>query len=893
MKIQFFIRFHTKPGQQIRIIGDNELMREVSGEGKLMNFYDNDHWELTIDVDPNDFVKISYQYQLKSEDGNLIYEGGRPRVIDLGKSGVERIRVADTWLHAGEFQNVFYADPYQKILLKDNETAVKVKSPKNFNHIFRVKAPLLEKNEVVCLVGSGDLLGNWETIMPMVLAKENDWWSCRLNIPDSDLPISYKYGVYNIREKHFVRFEGGENRFLAPADEELTILHDGFANFPNNTWKGAGVAIPVFSLRTRNSFGVGEFNDIKALTDWSKKVGLKLIQILPVNDTTATHTWVDSYPYASISAFALHPIYLNLESLAGKKQADLVKPLKKKQKQLNDLDAVDYEQVLKFKLAAVKEIFAAQKDDFVKDKEYQQFFEQNRHWLVPYAAFCYLRDRNGTADYTKWKLYSRYDAQAIEKYVSPKAKHFQEILLTYYIQYHLHLQLKEAAEYAHRNGIILKGDIPIGIYRYGCDAWVEPELYHMEHQAGAPPDDFAVKGQNWGFPTYNWTKMAENGFEWWHRRFVQMSNYFDAFRIDHILGFFRIWSIPIHSVEGIMGYFVPAVPVYLVEFSQRDMWFNYHRLCKPYISDAVLWEMFGPNSEKFHQFLTPTGNGHYELLEEFNTQRKVEAHFAAMETNEENDRIRQGLYDLISNVILFEEEGSNGQQFHYRFGMESTMSFRYLDWHMQQQLKEHYVDYFFRRQDYFWMREAFTKLPALKRSTNMLICGEDLGMVPHSVPVVMKQLGILSLEIQRMPKDIHREFFHPADAPYLSVVTPSTHDMSTIRGWWEEDREKTQRFYNYELQQWGSAPASCEDWINRLILVQHLHSPAMWSIFQLQDIMGMDQSVRRDDPSPERINVPANPKHYWQYRMHINLEDLQKQKDFNESFRKLVAESGR
>jgi 4-alpha-glucanotransferase len=175
----------------------------------------------------------------------------------------------------------------------------------------------------------------------------------------------------------------------------------------------------------------------------------------------------------------------------------------------------------------------------------------------------------------------------------------------------------------------------------------------------------------------------------------------------------------------------------------------------------------------------------------------------------------------------------------------------------------------------------------------MLICGEDLGMVPKTVPEVMNQLGILGLNVQRMPKDETQEFFHPAFAPYLSVVTPSTHDMSTIRSWWEEDREITQRFFNIQLGQEGDAPETCEAWVNKAIIIQHLYSPAMWSIFQLQDLMGMDPVIRREDHESERINVPAIANHFWRYRMHITLEQLLKETEFNDDLRKYVEASGR
>jgi len=901
MTIHFYVRFHTQYGQLLAVTGNIEALGNHDVEKAFtLNHLNNDFWHGTIETDFPESGAIHYNYLLKNEDGFRVFEWG-DRVIDGNKlPSVSALQLVDTWNHAGEFENVFYSDPFQQVLLQDHSRS-KAKQPKKFTHLFKVKAPLLNRHEVVCLLGNTSETANWDVEAPVLLNRENGWWSVKLSLPREDFPLSYKYGVYDTKEQRFVRYESGENRILygvqGPSGDDagniVTILHDGFVHLPNDTWKGAGVSLPVFSLRSKNSFGTGEFTDLNLLTDWAKKTGLKLIQILPVNDTIATHTWVDTYPYAAISAFALHPLYLNLEQVAGKQHADIIKPLKKKQKQLNELPDMDYEAVMKLKLGAIRELYALQKEDWLKDKDYYLFFENNKHWLVPYAAFCCLRDRYKTSDFNQWKTHNKYSKESIDKFVSPRTKHYDEVALHYFTQYHLHLQLKEAAEYAHKNGIILKGDIPIGVYRYGCDAWMEPELYHLDVQAGAPPDDFAVRGQNWGFPTYNWERMAEDGFEWWHRRFVQMGNYFDAFRIDHILGFFRIWSIPLNAVEGIMGHFVHSIPVHLHEFGQRGIWFDHYRYCKPCINEAILWEMFGPNNDKFKPFLHGIGDGTYELKPEFATQRQVEQYFAALEATEDNGRIKQGLYDLISNVILFERQGSNGQEFYFRFGIDNTTSFRYLDGHTQYLLKELYVDYFFRRQDDYWMKEAMKKLPALKRATNMLICGEDLGLVPGCVPHVMKQLGILSLEIQRMPKDSLHEFFNPVNAPYLSVVTPSTHDMSTIRGWWEEDREKIQRFYNNELQQWGEAPYFCEAWINKTIVLQHLHSPAMWAVFQLQDILGTSDAIRRQNPQEERINVPATSQHYWKYRMHIPLEQLIKEKAFNEDLKEQVAASGR
>ncbi|MEQ1799516.1 MAG: 4-alpha-glucanotransferase [Lacibacter sp.] len=895
MKIQFYLRFFTKYGQSLFItgncaqLGNNDLPSVIA-----MQYLTDEFWTATIELGKDFENELQYNYLLKNEHGETIMEWGDDRIIDIMKLSVDELTLIDTWNHAGEFENAFYTQPFQEVLLP-KAAPVKQLSLKSVTHIFKAKTPLLKADEVLCISGSNASLANWKTEEPVLMQREGNWWTAKLNLSNESFPVAYKYGVFNVKTKTFVRFETGNNRSLYDSygKKKISILHDGFAQLPNNTWKGAGVAIPVFSLRTRKSTGVGEFTDIKALVDWAKKVGMKVIQILPINDTTATNTWMDSYPYAAISAFALHPMFVNLEEMAGDANHNAIKSIRKKQKELNELPEMDYEAVMKLKWAVIRELYALQKDEMHEDLKFFEFFDLNRHWLVPYAAFSYQRDKYKTPDFNQWKTFSVYKEELIQQFVDPSQKHYDEIAIHYFIQYHLHLQLKDAAEYAHKNSVILKGDIPIGIYRNSCDAWVEPELYNMSMQAGAPPDDFAVKGQNWGFPTYNWQRMMDDDFRWWRRRFEQMSNYFDAFRIDHILGFFRIWSIPMHAVEGILGYFVPAIPVHISEFSQKGLWFDFQRLCRPYINDSVLAELMGGDTEILKPYLNHIADGYFELKEEFNTQRKVEAWFEKQEKDETNNRIKIGLYDCISNVILFEVEGSQAQQFHFRISMSSTISFKHLDGDTKAKLEDLYVNYFFKRQDEAWRKEAVAKLPYLKRSTNMLICGEDLGMVPDCVPDVMKQLGMLSLEIQRMPKDPKKQFFHPADAPYLSVVTPSTHDMSTIRGWWEEDRAQTQKFYNSELGQFGEAPYFCEPWIVQSIIAQHLQSPAMWSIFQVQELLGMSEKLRRENPNDERINVPANPKHYWRYRMHISLEELIKEDEFNDELNRYVVLSGR
>ncbi len=904
MKLQFYLRYHTQYGQSLWISGNtDELGNDDPGKALPMEYLNEEFWTAEMEIKRKDLTKnITYKYLLQNKDGEWIYEWGQDRFLEgLKKSDLQELQLVDTWNHAGEYENAFFTAPFEKVLLKNKAAKKKRAGDKEPTHIFKVKAPLLPKNEVVCLAGSGERLGEWDTEKPILLQQEGQdheghWWSAKLDLSGTGFPVAYKYGVYNTREKKFIRFEDGNNRLLYSdaAKRKLTLLHDGFVHLPNNTWKGAGVAIPVFSLRSRNSFGVGEFTDIKLLADWAARTGLKMIQLLPVNNTMSSFTWMDSYPYSAISAFALHPLYINLAELAGKEYAGELEALKKKQKELNDLSVVDYEEVMKYKFPVLKNLYEVMGEETLSSAGFDDFFKENRHWLEPFAAFCYFRDKYGTAEFSLWKTNAVYNKEAVEKLCSRKSAAFKDIGFYYFNQYHLHRQLKDAADHAHKKGVVLKGDIPIGISCNSCDAWVEPEMYNMCWQAGAPPDDFTAVGQNWGFPTYNWKKMQENGFSWWKKRFRQMSDYFDAFRIDHILGFFRIWSIPANAVQGIMGRFVPCLPVHINEFGENGIWFDYQRYCRPFITDEVLDELFGDQAAEIkEQYCTPNEFGGYDLLPEFETQQQIELHFESLEQTEENETLKLRLFDLVSNVILFEEAGTQGQEFHFRISMEKTASYRHLIPHVQEKLKALYINYFYRRQDDFWFREAMHKLPQLKAATNMLVCGEDLGMVPHCVPDLMQQLGILSLEIQRMPKDPKKEFFHPNDAPYMSVITPSTHDMSTIRGWWEENRERTQHFYNNVMGQWGEAPVYCEPWINRAIVMQHLYSPAMWSVFQLQDILGMSETLRRENPHDERINNPANPRHYWQYRMHIPLEDLIREQEFNEELKGYVVNSGR
>ena len=901
-KVSFWLRYATQYGQQIFISGNHPLLGNNNlAEALPLQCFNEHFWTCSVDFSAISLPAdgITYHYFIK-ENGSITHEWGAYKKIESSDANYAELTLIDSWNYAGYIENTFETEPFQKVLLKKHSVLFSASDQEKdtFTHQFIVKSPLLQADETICLLGSGDTLGNWQTEKPVLLSyvPKTSSYEVSLNLAEDDFPIAYKYGIYNLGDKKFVRFENGNNRVThnRAAGNTLIRYHDGFVWLPNTSWKGTGIAIPVFSIRTNDGFGIGEFSDIKKLVDWSAHIGLKLIQLLPVNDTTATHTKADSYPYAAISAFALHPMYLHLPAMADQIGRNELLELEPMRKAVNQTSAVDYEKVNEIKLAFCKLLYQRTGAATLASEAYKEFFKHNEHWLRPYAAFCYYRDLYGDIEFSKWPAHTAWDEQLMGVYFSDLEKSEEGIGMGYYcfLQYHLFVQLKEATQYAHSKGIIVKGDIAIGVYRNGADVWQQPEIFNLNFQAGAPPDDFAVTGQNWGFPTYNWQKMKETSFAWWKQRFTQMSDYFDAFRIDHILGFFRIWSIPKHAIEGIMGRFVPAIPIMPAELNEKGIHLSEARLTEPFINEQVLWQLFGYDNELVKSlFLIPTEQGNYQLKPAFASQQQVENYFSEQENDGHHQKIKQGLFNLISNVIFFTTPNETG--YHFRYGVEQTASYQLLPDAYKQPLQHLYHNYFFQRQDDFWMKEALQKLPALKRETNMLICGEDLGMVPGCVPAVMQQLGLLSLEIQRMPKNPEKKFFHPNDAPYLSVVTPSTHDMSTIRGWWEENCETTEAFYHQELGQSGTAPFYCEAWINKAIVVQHLYSPAMWCVFQLQDVLGIDPLLRRTNPAEERINVPADPNNYWNYRMHIALEDLLNANGFNDELNYFIKSSGR
>lgn len=890
MTVQFNIEYKAMFGEQIVVNIQTE-----EGELKLpLETTDGQRWACDWCVESPE-KSYTYYYSVERE-GRVVKTEWLiiKHQLDVNAKKAAAYTLYDHWKAMPE-DAYLYSSAFTDCI---NHQAPQEMKPETSSKIVRliVRAPQLRDGERLGVLGADKALGVWDVqkILPMAQHTYNEWVA--------DIDATHLEGRH--LEFKFVAFRNAKNELLWETSMNRTVdlpemkagelvsyeLDQAFFALYNR--KLAGTQVPVFSLRTRKSAGIGDFGDLKTMIDFVASTGQKVLQLLPINDTTITHTWTDSYPYSCISVFAIHPQYADLHALPELKDAKARAEAEKTRAELNALDKIDYEKVNDFKINYLRQIFNQEGEKMMKTAEYKAFFQDTELWLVPYAQYSYLRDKNGTADFNQWPDHQVWDEAERKALADPKTAAYKNVAFFYFVQFVLDRQMQEAHEHAKAKGVILKGDIPIGVNRNGCDVWTEPKYFNLNGQAGAPPDDFSANGQNWGFPTYNWFEMLKDGCQWWNRRFQNMARYFDAYRIDHVLGFFRIWEIPVHSVHGLLGQFAPALAMSREEIESYGLHFQEDRFTRPFITDWVLDRMFHERAgEVKEKYLDRLDDERYQMKPEVDTQRKVEALFADV-TDEKELWLRDGLYALISDV-LFVRDHTNPGVFHPRISAQLDFIYESLYDNDKAAFNRLYNDYFYRRNNQFWYQEAMKKLPKLVQATRMLVCAEDLGMVPDCVPWVMDELKILSLELQSMPKDPSVKFGHLSRNPYRSVCTISSHDMPTLRMWWDENIQRTQEYYNTMLYRQGPAPHPLPGWLASDIISRHLTSPSMLCILSIQDWLATDEALRLPDADAERINIPANPKHYWRYRMHLNIENLAADKRFVQSITEMISQSGR
>lgn len=888
MKISFQIPYHTHWGEDVRVLLSDDMVHPLhTRNGEI--------WRGCLELDTTTSpAELSYQYAIFQDDVCIRKEwNGVKRRLTINPA-YARLILNDAWRDRPE-DSYFYSSAFSGEEAPYYPSGTEVSLAKSI--LLKVRCPRFShKNWKLAVSGNQRILGEWDMKAPKMMQPcgPNEW-CILLDATGIRYPFEYKYLAWDTENNCEGEWICGNNRQISslPLQEgDLLVISDDEVHFDLPAWKAAGVAIPVFSLRSEQSFGVGDFGDLKKMIDWAVLTGQKVVQILPINDTTITHTWTDSYPYNSISIYAFHPMHIDLNQLEALEDAGQRESFEQQRLKLNALPQVDYEAVNQYKLKYLHLLFQQIGETLLESTGFRQFFKENKHWLVPYSVFCYLRDKYGTPVFRNWPEHQVYHEEVISRMAEEDTACRPIARFNYFLQYVLHIQLRAASEYARSKGVLLKGDIPIGISPNSVEAWTEPHYFNLNGQAGAPPDPFSKTGQNWGFPTYNWDTMQQDGYKWWKKRFHKMAEYFDAYRIDHILGFFRIWEIPSHSVQGLLGQFVPALPMSAEEINRFGLFFRKEAFTKPYITESILEAKFGELKEQVKQeYLFQITPHEYALRPEYNTQRQVEQHFLG-KNDPQSNLLRNGLFELINNV-LFVVDRKDPNLYHPRIAVQNEPVYESLTPSEKTAFDQLYTHYFYHRHNDFWYHEAMKKLPELTDSTRMLVCGEDLGMIPDCVKGVMDELRILSLEIQRMPKNPAETFGDPAHYPYRSVCTISTHDMSTLRGWWHEDANLTHRYFYDVLGGWGDYPTEAPGWLCDSIVLKHLLGNSMLCILSLQDWLSINEEVRYPDADAERINVPANPRHYWRYRMHITLEDLMQCTTLNDRIRDMIGKSGR
>lgn len=891
MTIHFYLKYDTEFGQDLRLNIIGGASSETTSYG--MTTGDGRTWLCDIEMEKIP-ERIDYFYSLDNSGREERHEWQTiTHRLELNATKAKEYTVYNSWTDI-PYDSYLYSSAFTDCVnRRHHESLPKSEYDKTLRLI--VRAPQLRKGEHLYIAGESSCLGNWHTdrALKMYEHNYNEW------VADLDIE-AFKEKVAELKfiattDNGDVLWETGFNRKIEIPElkkGEACVYDMEQAFFEICDTKLAGTLVPVFSLRTKESFGVGDFGDLKMMIDWVAETKQKVLQVLPINDTTSTHTWTDSYPYSCISIFALHPQYADLRQLpqiADKKKAAEFEALRK---ELNELKQIDYERVNDAKTDYLRIIFQQEGEQVMKTLDFKQFLKDNEHWLVPYAQYCHLRDTFGNVDFSTWKGHETWHEQDRGALLNPRSKEFNNVAFYYYVQFVLNNQMRGAHEYAMARGVILKGDIPIGVNRNGCDVWHEPQYFNLNSQAGAPPDGFSVNGQNWGFPTYNWQRMIEDGCQWWIRRFQNMSKFFDAYRIDHVLGFFRIWAIPTSCVHGLLGQFAPSLAMTRDEIESYGLHFQEQLFTTPFIARWVVDRVFGIHAEEvIGKYLNHEHDDIFSLKPEYDTERKIEAAFKGKETADDI-WVRDGLYALAADV-LFVRDDNDSNKFHPRITAQLNFMYEALMDSDKEKFNRIYNDYYYRRNNNFWYNEAMKKLPVLVQATRMLVCAEDLGMVPDCVAWVMNELRILSLELQQMPKDPSVKFGELWKNPYRSVCTLSTHDMPTLRQWWDEDYDRTQEYYNSQLYRSGAAPHPLPGWLAREIITNQLTCPSMLCILSLQDWFAIDEKLRLEDANAERINIPANPRHYWRYRMHLNIEDLIANKEYNDNIKELILHTGR
>jgi 4-alpha-glucanotransferase len=652
-----------------------------------------------------------------------------------------------------------------------------------------------------------------------------------------------------------------------------------------------GVVIPVGALRSKNGFGVGEFSDLANFAILCKKMKIRLIQILPVNDTG-----FESSPYFSLTAFGLHPLYISIEEMQEFQTAgrSIKKRIKDAKESFGNDVRFSHYQILKEKLEICREIYQENKTEIIKSANkgtLNEWIKQNS-WIREYAVYRRIKEANNGTSWKLWREYHTVSGADIEN-LWKEEKLKEEHIFWVWLQHELDTQFTKAAKAVADAGIILEGDLPILMNEDSCDVWAHSEIFNYELSAGAPPDMYSPEGQNWGFPIYDWEAQEKDDYAWWRRRLAAASKYYQAYRIDHVLGFFRIWASSRYDHTAALGRYVPFTPVTLGEL--KKLGFDRGRVrwvSQPHIPTGELWDALKTNwGSLFNdsEIAAAADKIFSRALERIN---KEELWLFKKDIRGEKDIENLNLHPAVQKYLL--------QKWHDRFFLEYKKGLFYPVWYYRNSSSyksfsqdernslEELLDKHRNKSERIWETHGKKLLSVLAESSNMIPCAEDLGAVPACVPKVLTKLKILGLRVVRWHREWGKEnqpYIPFEEYPQLSVCTPAVHDSSTVREWWEKEvnQEQFSGFIGVP-----SLPRIYNPGTAKVILSKIASARSRYRVFQIQDILHLSNKWYAKDSASERINVPGSVNDFnWTYRLPAAITEIAKDKELILAVREL------
>lgn len=666
--------------------------------------------------------------------------------------------------------------------------------------------------------------------------------------------------------------------------------------------KLTGVVVPLGALYSKNNPVIGEFSDLIPFGKFCKEAGLKVIQLLPVNDSGT-----QSSPYSALTAFAIHPIYITLSAIPG-----FTELYQSDKKFAADWDSFvkahkygsryNYDEILNSKIYFLQKLFESTGIfKTLKPDQTLSTFIKNNGWLKPYCVYKCLKWDYMQASWKEWKKEDQsFDSKKIEQYWKDKTK-LGSLLFYAWCQQIASNQFENAVKELHKMGLLLKGDLPILMNEDSCDAWYNPEFFNQNLRAGAPSDGENPAGQNWGFPTYNWKNLAAGNYSWWKDRLTVAQKYYDAYRLDHILGFFRIWAIPEGDCNALNGHTEPYAAIKKEELYEagfdddRIRW-----LSKPHIPTSCIQEITN-DYEKAHKVLEIFCN---QLPDEelwlFKDSIKGSSQFWSTVlpetfTKEEQEKIKSKLTEYWSNRTLHEiAKNKLVPMWTYK----SSTSWGTLNDKEKQFLEDTFTE-LNDKNEKLWQKQAENIFTSVFDGVKMIPCGEDLGVGIACVPKTMKKHNILGLRVVRWSRYWEKEnqpYVDFKDYEPLSITTTSVHDSSTLRGWYEEignyekggfdrlnhlfDSKNTELVSASLCNGKSSEKTDFTPETAFECLKKCAKSASIWYINPLQDYLYMNKKYWLKNAQDERINVPGSVNSFnWTYRMPVSIDELLNDKE--------------